>query len=197
MVDRDKKKVKDKIYIGLTGRMGSGKGEVVKILQEFSFKYISLSDIVREEAKKRGKNVSRLEMQDIGNSLRELEGPGVLGKRIREKIEISDYKKWIIDGIRNPAEISELKKLNSFFLLGLNTNFDIIQERIKKRRRDTDKANSIELKRRLDREWGIGEPEHGQQVGKCMKLSDFTVNNNKTLKNLRLNILKIIGEQND
>ncbi|MCK4751163.1 MAG: AAA family ATPase, partial [Bacteroidales bacterium] len=84
----------DKIYLGLTGRMASGKGEVVKILEGNEFKYISLSDIVREEAQKTGNPVSRAEMQNIGNRLRQQEGPGALAKRVRQKIRQSSQRRW-------------------------------------------------------------------------------------------------------
>ena len=56
--------------------MASGKGEVVKILEEMGYRYTSLSDIVREEAAKTGRTVTREEMQDIGNRLRTEGGPG-------------------------------------------------------------------------------------------------------------------------
>ena len=91
--------------VGLTGRMSSGKGEVVRILEKNNYKYISLSDMVREEAARAKKEITRSDMQNIGNRLRELRGPGILGKRVREKIENSDYEKWVIDGIRHPSEI--------------------------------------------------------------------------------------------
>lgn len=188
-----------KLCIGLTGRMSSGKGEAIKILKESNYRYISLSDIVRDEVAKTGQEVTRSQMQDIGNRIRKSNGPGILGKQIREKIKTSDYKKWVIDGIRNPAEIDELKKIENFFLLGLNSEIDTIMDRIKKRNRKTDIAETEELKKRLDREWGIGEPQHGQHVGKCMELADFVVDNNGSLEELELkiyNILKLIGEKN-
>ena len=187
------------LYIGLTGIMATGKGESAKILKKLGFNYISLSDIVRAEASKKEKAVTREEMQDIGNRLREKGGEGVLGKMVREKISKSKQNKWVIDGIRNPAEVIELKKLNSFFLIGLTTPLYTIINRIKKRKRDTDTGDEIEAKKRIERERGIGESKHGQQVEKCLHMADFTVKNNKTIKDLESNILRtlnIIGEKN-
>jgi len=187
------------LYIGLTGIMASGKGESAKILKELGFNYISLSDIVRAEASKRKTPVTREEMQDLGNALREKGGEGVLAKKVREKISETMQKKWVIDGIRNPAEVIELKKLNSFFLIGLTTPLYTIINRIKKRKRDTDTGDEIEAKKRIEREKGVGESKHGQQVGKCLHMADFTVKNNKTIKDLESNILRIlniIGDKN-
>lgn len=187
------------LYIGLTGIMATGKGESAKILKKLGFNYISLSDIVRAEASKRKTPVTREEMQDLGNALREKGGEGVLAKKVREKISETMQKKWVIDGIRNPAEVIELKKLNSFFLIGLTTPLYTIINRIKKRKRDTDTEDEIEAKKRIEREKGVGESKHGQQVGKCLHMADFTVKNNKTIKDLESNILRIlntIGEKN-
>jgi dephospho-CoA kinase len=190
---------KKELYIGLTGIMATGKGESAKILKKLGFKYISLSDIVRAEAAKTDKQVTREEMQDIGNMLRGKGGEGILAKKVREKISESKQKKWVIDGIRNPAEVTELKKLNSFFLVGLTTPLYTIINRIKKRKRDTDTGDEIETKKRIERERGIGESKYGQQVEKCLLIADFTIKNNRTIKNLESNILKIlnkIGEKN-
>jgi len=187
------------LYIGLTGIMATGKGESAKILKKLGFNYISLSDIVRTEAAKMEKQVTREDMQDIGNMLRENGGEGILAKKVREKISESMQKKWVIDGIRNPTEVIELKRLNSFFLIGLTTPLYTIINRIKKRKRDTDTGDEIETKKRIEREKGIGESEHGQQVEKCLLMADFTIKNNKTIKDLESNILRIlnkIGEKN-
>jgi len=187
------------LYIGLTGRMASGKGEVAKIFKKLKFAYISLSDIVREEASKRpnkiksNNQISREALQDTGNSLREKNGPGVLAKLVSDRIKNSKKTEWLIDGIRNPAEIQELKKMNHFYLIGLQSDRNIILNRLISRKRESDIADDSELIKRMDREWGIGEPEDGQQVGECMKLADFIVNNNKTITDLRTKIFKIIA----
>jgi dephospho-CoA kinase len=180
--------------IGLTGRMGSGKGEVIKILEPMGFKYISLSDMVREEIAKLGRDVSRSETQDIGNRMRREGGAGVLGIRVREKIIASTNQKWVIDGIRNPAEVAQLRKLDTFFLLGVDIDKDILLERIKNRNHSYDNGDDKELEKRLDREWGIGEPEDGQQVGKCMDITDITIYNNSSLDDLRTGIIEALQD---
>lgn len=174
-----------RIHIGLTGLMASGKGEVVKILQLKGFKYISLSDIVRKEAQKIDKNASRKTLQNVGNQLREKNGSGVLGKLVREEILSNSILKWAIDGIRNPAEIDELRKLTNFFLVGINSNMNLLIERMVKRQRSTDLAAAEELKSRLNREWGEGEPDGGQLVGRCLKMADYLIKNDGSLEDLR------------
>lgn len=171
--------------IGLTGRMGSGKGEVVKFLEQAGYRYISLSDIVREEMARAKKELDRSQMQDFANNLRKTSGAGILGRRVREKIEASGHGCWVIDGIRNPAEVMELRKLAGFFLVGIDARTEIILARLRSRRRSTDHADEAELKKRLSREWGVGEPDDGQQVGRCMAMADFTIDNDESLDELQ------------
>lgn len=175
------------MIIGLTGPMGSGKGEIVNILKEKGFQYITLSLMVREEARRRGLNEEREILMDVGNSMRKEEGIGVLAKRALEKIMASGHDKWVIDGIRNPAEIVELKKGEDVHVVGVTADKEILISRILSRGRESDAKEREEIVHKIDREWGEGEPENGQQVGKCMDMVDFLIENNGTLQDLRNN----------
>jgi dephospho-CoA kinase len=189
-----------RLCIGLTGRMASGKGEVVRLLQERGFTYVSLSDIVRSESARGGGTVSRGTMQDIGNRLRAEGGAGVLGRMVRERILAAAEPRWVIDGIRNPAEVLELKKLGCFFLVGVDSDIPTILARMRQRGRATDAVAEQDLRAALEREWGRGEPAEGQQVGPTLAMADFTIANNGTLVELRARldgVLKKIGAGHD
>ena len=190
--DEGTEKKRSALHIGLTGSMGSGKGEVAKCFEQFHFNYISLSDIVREEIRKK-ERINRSTMQDIGNKLREDGGPAILARKVIDKIRISRKKNWIIDGIRNPAEVLELKKLPRFHLIGVKSDLPVLMERIFSRRRRTDRIKISELKKTIEREWGTGEPENGQQVGKCMKMADHILENNGSLEELKIKCKKILS----
>jgi dephospho-CoA kinase len=184
------------LRIGLTGRMASGKGEVVRILKNHGLRYISLSDIVRREAAKIEAGLARGQMQDLGNRLRAEGGAGILGKMVRELIEAAGESPWVIDGIRNPAEVAELRKMARFFLIGIESNVEIILARMKERGRSTDTVSEAELRTALAREWGHDEPEGGQQVGPTMAMADFVISNNGSLAELAAGLdalLKKIG----
>jgi dephospho-CoA kinase len=172
--------------IGLTGRMASGKGEAIRIFKDYGFQYISLSDIVRREAAKLGPALNRGQMQDLGNRLRREGGAGILGKMVRERIEVARPSSWVIDGIRNPAEVAELKKMERFVLVGIESSVETILARMKRRGRATDTVGEAELRAALAREWGIGEPEGGQQVGPTMAMADFTIANEGPLSELKI-----------
>lgn len=165
--------------------MGCGKGEIVNILEEMGFSYITLSTMVREEARKRGIAEEREKLMEVGNSMRAQEGPGVLAKRALEKIRESGHDKWVIDGIRNPAEIDELKKEKSVYIIGVFANKDLLVERILSRARESDAKSREEILRKIERELGVGEPENGQQVEKCMAKADIIIDNEGTLEELK------------
>ena len=74
------------MIIGLTGKNASGKGEVANYLKSKGFIYYSLSDVIREEATKRGLEHSRENLINLGNELREKFGPKHLAQQISSKI---------------------------------------------------------------------------------------------------------------
>lgn len=175
----------EKIIIGLTGSMGCGKGEIVKILEKEGFKYVTLSMIVREEARVRGIEEEREKLMEVGNFMRAEDGAGVLARRALEKIAKSGHGLWIVDGIRNPAEIEELRNGEGVYIVGVHTGKEMLVDRILGRRRESDTIDREEILRKIEREWGEGEPEDGQQVGKCMKITDIVVENEGTLEELK------------
>ncbi|MDD4318809.1 MAG: deaminase [Candidatus Peribacteraceae bacterium] len=170
-------------HIGLTGTMGSGKGEIVKLLQQRGFTAISLSDMVRAEATKRGLEHTRENLQNVGNDLRRTQGPGVLGKMVRESVE-REPKDWVIDGIRNPAEESELRKIPGFRLIGVTAGTDTVVLRLQARNREGSALTKEQILERLNREKGIGEPPDGQQVQRCLDRCDYLIINEGTLEAL-------------
>ncbi|MBU0458667.1 AAA family ATPase [Patescibacteria group bacterium] len=171
-------------YIGLTGYMATGKGEVVKILEKQGYKYISLSDIVRTEATQRGLEHSRENLQNIGNELRAREGSSVLAKKVRETIANTSDQKWVIDGVRNPGEVAELRQLVDFKMIGVSADRKIIIRRIMDRNRGGEVLKRENIIERLDKEMGIGEPPDGQQVKKCIENADCFILNEGTLEEL-------------
>lgn len=170
------------MIIGLVGQMASGKGEFVKILLEKGFEYITLSSMVREEARRRGILEEREKLMEVGNSMRAAYGASVLAKRAMEKIMASGHENWVIDGIRNPAEIVELRKGKNVYIVGVHASQNLLVDRIMSRGRGGDANECFEILHKIEREWGKGEPPDGQQVGKCMEMVDVVIENEGTLE---------------
>ena len=56
--------------IGLTGTNGAGKGEVAAYLMKKGYAYVSLSDEIREELRRRGEPITRDSLIAEGNAPR-------------------------------------------------------------------------------------------------------------------------------
>lgn len=183
------------MFIGLTGPLGGGKGEVAKIFQKEGFRYISLSDIVRKEATKRKLSHTRENLQKTGNDLRKKGGAGVLGFRIVMEIMKSEgvNKNWVIDGIRNPAEIENLNNMRDFYLIGVTASDDILVKRILKRKRKGDLKTRKAILEKLEVESGKGQPEKGLQIAKCLDQADFLIINEGTLSDLKKKVEHFLG----
>ena len=184
------------MIIGLTGSLAAGKEVVSDFFKEKGFIYFSLSNEVRQVAKERGIELTRKNLQDIGNELRETKGIGVLAKRVLNKIKTNKSSNFIIDGIRNPAEIDILKELNNFFLIAVDAPKEIRFERFVKRDRESDPKTWDGFLKVDARDKGEGESETGQGVGRCMERADFTLSNNGTLEEIQNKISELYNKIN-
>ena len=183
------------MIIGLTGSLAAGKGVVSDFFKEKGFVYLSLSDEIRAVANEQKIELTRKNLQDLGNFMREKEGSAVLAKIVTEKIRNQKYNYAIIDSIRNPAEIEHLRKnLKNFFLINVDAPKEERFKRIVKRNRESD-PNSWEAFLALEnKDRGLGELESGQRVGKCMKMADFKIINDCSLNELNNKIEDIYEE---
>ena len=168
------------MLIGLTGRIASGKGIVADYFIEKGFRYFSLSQEVREEARRRGIEITRKNLQDLGNEIREKEGAAAWAKRIKKKIRPGNY---VIDGIRNPAEVKELLKLPDFKLISVDSPQEIRYKRVISRAKGSDKKTWEGFLEMDNRDFGENS-ESGQQVGRCMEMAEFKILNDSDLDNL-------------
>lgn len=182
------------MIIGLTGPMASGKSTVLEVLEKMGFKQVTLSDMIREEADRRGMQQERENLMDIGQSLREEFGTGVLGKRALEKAKSAGGDKWVIDGIRNPAEVEELRKDPAFVLIANTAPEDLIIKRIFSRKRSDDTLDEDAIRKKLRREMGEGEPEDGQQVQKCIEMADYTFENTMPIEQVEEEFMKLLNQ---
>ena len=154
--------IKKLMIVGLTGTLGSGKGVIADFLKNKDMIYLSLSDEVREEARNRKIELTRENLQNLGNSMREKEGNGVLARRVIKKIKSQKYTNAIVDGIRNPEEVAELKKLQKFFLIAVDALREIRFKRLAARNRESDPKTWEDFLRTDRRDIGENERESGQ-----------------------------------
>ncbi len=178
----------NKMILGLTGTMGSGKSEVVKYLKGKGFEHYVYSDLIKEIAKQRNIGPTRANLQKLGTEIKkESKNKGILSRSILKKIKTS---KAIADGIRNIDEIKELKKRKDAWIIGVTAPQIERYQRIKKRNREGDPKTFADFKR-LDNLENRGKSK-GQEINHCLKVVDFTIKNNGSLEQLKKQIDKIL-----
>ena len=176
------------MIIGLTGRNASGKGEVADYLKARGFTFYSLSDVLREELKKRKKPITRDNLIRLGNHLRDTYGPSVLADKILDKIQ--DDHHYVIDSFRNPEEVKAFRRTKDFVLISVEASPEKRFERMNRRNREQDAKTFEEFVRQEKQELKNADPTK-QNLEASAKLADTHLTNNGTLEQLhrKLNAL--------
>lgn len=177
------------MIIGLTGKIGSGKGEVVNYLKTKGYEHYVYSDVIREIAKQRGIEPTRANLQRLGFEIKRKKGYGVLSSILLKKAKTQNA---VFDGIRNRYEINELRKKNTL-IIGVTASPKVRFERIRKRNRKGDPKTYHEFKR-LDNIENRGKTI-GQEINHCLTMADNIIDNNSTLVELHKKIDAIISRK--
>lgn len=178
------------MLLGVAGLIGAGKGELVDFLKSKGFSAVSLSDFLREECKKRGIELNRKNLTDVANELRRFNGPGFLAKLALERVKDKEFA--VVDSIRNPEEINELKKRGDFILIAVDAPQNIRFERIKSRNRENDPKTLEEFQRMDFSEVNSPDP-NVVRLQPCIEMADIVIKNDKTIKDFQEKIEELIG----
>lgn len=162
--------------IGLTGTNASGKGEAAAFFKTQGYSYFSLSDIIRDELSREGREATRDNLIQKGNQLREKNGGEILARRVMEQVT----GKSVIDSIRNLKEIEYLRTHKNFILLAIDAPVEIRYQRAKQRGRDESASTLEEFIAKEEEE--MTQWEKGQQLEACMHAADYRVTNEGTLE---------------
>jgi dCMP deaminase len=176
------------MVIGLTGRNGAGKGEVANYLKKKSFYYYSLSDVIREEIRSRGQTPTRELMIEAGNELRQRFGAAALALRVLARVE--NDKNYVIDSIRNPAEVEAFRAAKNFKLIKITAPLELRFERLRRRARENDPSTLEEFIELENRE--AAGAVTSQNLNKVEGLADYVVVNDGSLEKLHNEIDKLI-----
>lgn len=178
------------MIIGLCGTNGAGKTTAAKYLMQKGFKYHSLSDILREELKKRKipENIDNL--LKLGNELRKKYGPGILAKMTLKKIQKNKEKRSIVDSIRHQKEVKELQKRKDFILIAIDALIELRYKRVSLRKRVGDSVSFEKFKKQEESQ--LEGKNEGAQLSKCIDMADFKIVNDGSLEKLYKNIEEIL-----
>jgi dephospho-CoA kinase len=176
--------------IAFTGMPFSGKSEAVKIARDQSISVIRMGDMVWDEAKKRGLELSDKNVGFVANEMREKKGKDVWAKKTIEKIkEMKDSRHLVIDGIRNLEEVETFEKElgNDFVLVAVKVSDEIRYKRAMNRGREDDSQDIDLIKERDERElsWGLRE---------VIESADIIISNEGTVEKFQEEIKEIFNK---
>ena len=154
------------MIIAITGMPLSGKASVRKIFENMGCPTFTMSDAVREEAKKQGVKIDKQSMREFATNIRKERGRGIVAElcilHLKEMVKKEDL--IVVDGVRSPEEPEIFKKEfgDDFALVCIWAPFQLRVRRLggeDRKGRDDEVTNAEELKKRDRKElsWGLGE----------------------------------------
>jgi dephospho-CoA kinase len=186
----------DPVIIGLVGLPGAGKTTVTEYLEDHGYVRVILSDVIREELVKRGvTEYTREILQNTGNEMRRSFGPAVLAKRAIHKLRAGGGGKFVIDGIRNSAEIAFLTRQKRFVLMGIIAPSRLRFKRLTKRKTNTLTATYKEFLVQEKRENALGAAATGLRVMDCLKKCNTLIENDGTKKELIAKLMEVLKKE--
>ena len=175
--------------MGISGLPGSGKSLVSDIATERGAIIVSMGDIIREEAKKRGENT-----KETAQNLRAEHGQYIVSeltiKKIKQLQSEGVENAIIVEGIRSPHEVDMFKEnFDNFIILSIFANPTLRFKRLKNRMREDDSQEYSEFQKRDQMELDFG-------IGNVISLSDKLIINESNLESYSEKIKEFLNEIN-
>ena len=175
--------------IGISGMPGSGKSIVSEIATDNGAIIVSMGDIIREEAKKRGEGT-----KETATNLRKEHGQYIVSELTIEKIkklrEDGIENPIVVEGIRSHHEVEMFKEnFDNFIIVSVFANSNLRFERLKERKREDDSQDYEGFQKRDFQELGFG-------LGYVIALSDKILINESDIQSFKEKINEFFKEIN-
>ena len=178
------------MIFGVTGNYASGKDTVAEFLHEMNFRHVSFSDLLREELKTRNVDLTRDNLINVGNELRQKFGADILAKKALAKLE--DGENFVFTSIRNPAEVKSLEQRKDFILVEVIAPEKTRLSRLLSRNRLGDPKTLDELQQKESLENSSSATD--QQLKKVSELARIVLKNDSTLDNLKQKTEQMVND---
>lgn len=182
--------------IGIGGTDGAGKDSLGEYLAEqYGWLFLSVTDILRQEAKKRNMTLSRSNLKIISAEWRRQNGLGILvDKAVENYGKISqDYKGLVIASLRNPGEADRVHKLGGK-VVWVDADPQIRYERIISRKRGTeDQVTFPEFLAEEKQQMSQAGDEATLNLSAVKAKADIFITNNNTLDFFKRAIAKSLA----
>lgn len=183
------------MILGITGTNGAGKGTVVDYLvANNGFTHYSVREEITTELERRGLEVNRTNMNEVGTELRQTHGPAYFSTLFVARAREQGLEDIVIESIRNPFEAKALKELGGFTLI-VDADRKVRYERAVTRGSATDKVSFEEFCAQEDREMQSEDPSDPAKMSihAVMQLADATIHNDGTLEELPAEIERALA----
>ncbi len=174
--------------IAVVGPIASGKGALIKLLEEKNYRCVSLSDVIREKTHEWGLALTRENLQDVGDKLRQKFGLSIMAELATQEVKKYPEGHFVIDSVRNPAEVAYIKKHFHAFVIGVTASAEKRFAMMQSRGREWDPKTWEEFKRLEERDRGVDQEDYGQQVEKCLQMADIVIDNNGNYEEFKRNL---------
>lgn len=179
------------ITIGITGTLGAGKGTIVDYLvKEKGFVHFSVRDFITQEIERRGMPVNRDSMTIVGNDLRKQHSPSYITDELYKQAQETG-KNCIIESVRTPLEVSELRKHSNFYLFAIDADAKVRYERIVVRGSSTDNVSFETFIANEQREMTSDDPNK-QNLKACIEQADYLFSNDGNFEDLHQKIEEVL-----
>lgn len=178
--------------IGITGTLGAGKGTIVEFLKKKGFKHFQARELLWKEVDKRGLERNRDSLVKVANDLREKHGSSYVATELYKEAE-KEEGDCIIESLRNPGEIEELRKHKDFILFAIDADQKIRYERISDRKSVTDNISFEKFIEQEKTEMTSTDPNK-QNLSKCIQMADYKFTNNGSFEELYKQVGGVLNE---
>jgi len=168
--------VKPKLTL-ITGMPGSGKTTLADLLRERGYRVMTMGDVIRAEAERRGLTPSPATLGQVAQALREEGGESVIAERCCELLGEAPQPLQAIDGIRSMREVETFRKHFQTLLVAVHASPSTRFKRLKARGRSDDPQDPKVFHQRDARELGFG-------VGEAIALADIMLVNEGSVEDL-------------
>lgn len=168
------------IVVAVTGLPGSGKSLVAQVIAEYlKLPLISMGDLVREEVKRRGLELTPWNLEVVAIELRRERGSSVVAQMLLEEVKRRGLSSegLVVDGVRSLEEVKVLSSLGRVCVVGVFAPPRLRFERLLKRGRVGDVKSLEEFKMRDWYNLNYG-------IGNLLALADYMIVNDSTPEDL-------------
>lgn len=178
-----------KVFIGLAGKLASGKGRVSgHLIEKYDADRIRSSDPLRQTLDLFGVPQSRDNLSSLSTFLRATYGEDTIAKAMGNMLSKSPKNVAIFDGMRRMVDMQHFRTFDNFTLIYVDASADVRYDRYIKR---NENPGDAEMTREDFDKRDAAEPE--QEIEGLKEHADFVIDNNiNSIEHLDLQIDEVL-----